>query len=113
MKDQRLYLRHVLESGGRIREYLAPGRDFYLSDPKTQDAVLRNLQILAESTQRLSPELKALRPEIPWRAIAGLRNLLVHDYLGVDPIRVWEICHRDLPVLEAAVADLLAHLEAG
>lgn len=113
MKDQRLYLRHALESGGRIRVYLAPGRDFYLSDPKTQDAVLRDLQILADSTQCLFPELKALRPEIPWRAIAGLRNLLVHDYLGVDPIRVCVSCHRDLPVLDPTVADLLAHLEAG
>jgi len=64
-----------------------------------QDAVLRNLQTLAESTQRISDELKALHPEVDWRAIAGFRNVLVHDYLGINLDRVWEIVSVHLPVL--------------
>ncbi|MFN0105429.1 MAG: DUF86 domain-containing protein [Bryobacteraceae bacterium] len=64
-----------------------------------QDAVLRNLQILAESTQRISDQMKALHPEVDWRAIAGFRNVLVHDYLGINFVRIWEIVSVHLPAL--------------
>jgi uncharacterized protein with HEPN domain len=63
-----------------------------------QDAVLRNLQTLAESTQRISGCVRALHPEVDWRAIAGFRNVLVPDYLGVNIDRVWEIVSAHLPV---------------
>lgn len=99
MKDDRLYLLHINESLERIEEYVAPGREAFLSDHKTQDAVLRNLQTMAESTQRLSDELKATRPDIDWRGIAGLRNILVHDYLGISLPRVWEIVETFVPQL--------------
>jgi uncharacterized protein with HEPN domain len=65
---------------------------------------LRNLQVMAESTQRLSANLKELHPEIDWRALAGFRNLLVHDYLGVSATRVWELIEHFLPQLKRAVA---------
>jgi uncharacterized protein with HEPN domain len=61
--------------------------------------VLRNLQTLAESTQRISDHLKAHHPEVDWRAIAGFRNILVHDYLGVSTERIWEIVSVNLPML--------------
>jgi uncharacterized protein with HEPN domain len=70
--------------------------------------VLRNLQVLAESTQRLSDGSKARRPEVDWRAIAGFRNVLVHDYLGVDAAAIWKVVQADLPVLKEAVANMLA-----
>ena len=76
MRDDRLYVDYVL-----------------------QDAVLRILQTLAESTQRIGDRLKALHPEVDWRAIAGFRNVLVHDYLGINLVRVWEIVSVHLPVL--------------
>ncbi len=82
MKDDRLFLLHISESLERVEAYVAGGREVFFADTKTQDAVLRNLQTLAESTQRISESLKASRPEIDWRGIAGLRNILVHDYLG-------------------------------
>jgi uncharacterized protein with HEPN domain len=62
---------------------------------------------LAESSQRLSEPLKASRPEIDWRGIAGLRNILVHDYLGISLLRVWEIVEVFLPQLRAAVSHWL------
>jgi len=83
LKDDRLYLIHILESIERVEEYTCQGLEQFLSDKKTQDAVLRNLQILAESTQRISPELKTANPEINWRGISGFRNVLVHDYLAI------------------------------
>ena len=69
--------------------------------------MLRNLQTLAESTQRLSEELKAAHPEIEWHRIAAFRNVLVHDYLGVDVERVWEITQRDVPELKKAILAIL------
>jgi len=100
MSDDRLYLIHIHESIERIQEYVQGGRRAFMESRLIQDGVVRNLQTLAESTQRLSPKFKDRHPEIEWRAIAGLRNVLVHDYLGVDVARVWEIVQEQLPRLK-------------
>lgn len=110
MKDDRIYLRHILECLGAIQAYTADGRGAFLDDRKTRKATLRELQELAESTQRLSPSLKERRPEIPWPDIAGFRNVLVHDYLGLSLERAWAIIERDLPPLRTAVESMLAEL---
>jgi uncharacterized protein with HEPN domain len=86
------------------------GRGAFLASTLIQDAVLRNLQTLAESSQCLSGSLKVRHPEVDWRAIAGFRNVLVHDYLGVDTERVWQIVARDLPVLKTKLALILADI---
>ena len=88
MTDRR-YLEYVLSRIERIGRYTQGGRGAFLDDDKTQDAVLRNLHTLAESTQRASDDLEARHPEVDWRAIAGFRNVVVHDYLGMDPEQVW------------------------
>jgi len=88
LKDDRLYQIHIQESVERVGEYTCQGLEQFMSDKKTQDAFLRNLLILAESTQRISPELKTANPEIDWREISGSRNVFVHDYLGVNLITV-------------------------
>ena len=69
-----------------------------------QDAVIRNLQTLTESSQRLSNEIKATEPQIPWRELAGFRNVIVHGYLGVDLAAVWLVVEQDLPALGDAVS---------
>jgi uncharacterized protein with HEPN domain len=111
VKDDRLYLIHIRESIARIEEYTSEGREAFFADTRTQDAVLRNLQTLAESTQRLSADLKAAYLEVDWRGISGLRNILVHDYLGINLVRIWEIIARDLPVLKEQIELLLGGLE--
>jgi len=73
-----------------------------------QDAVVRNLQVLSESTQRLSEELKSRYTAVEWRKIADFRNRLVHDYLGVDLEIVWQVIERDLPELKRAIVEMLA-----
>ena len=78
MKDDRLYLTHILDSIERVERYTVEGKRVFLEDEKTQDATVRNLQTMAESTQRLSDSLKALRSEIDWDDIAGFRNIAVH-----------------------------------
>jgi uncharacterized protein with HEPN domain len=107
VKDDRLYLIQAGEFIARIEEYTGEGREAFFADIRTQDAVLRNLQTLAESTQRLSADLKAAHPEVDWRGISGLRNILVHEYLGINLVRVWEIVQRDLPVLKRQIEMLL------
>jgi uncharacterized protein with HEPN domain len=111
MKDDKLYLIHILECISRIDQYTSPGKDAFLGDTKTQDAVLRNLQILSEPTQRLSPDLKAAHPEVSWDRIAGFRNVLVHEYLGINMVRVWEIVEHGLPGLKQQVEAILKPLQ--
>jgi uncharacterized protein with HEPN domain len=84
MKDDLLYLNHIQECIRRIEEYAAEGDKAFRHSHMVQDAILRNLQTLAESTKLVSADLKKVNPDIDWRAITGLRNILVHDYLGVD-----------------------------
>jgi uncharacterized protein with HEPN domain len=72
-----------------------------------QDAVLRNLQVLAGSSQRLSDEFKLRHPDIKWYKIAGLRNILVHDYLGIDLETVWVTVSRKLQELKTVVRTAL------
>jgi len=112
VKDDRLYLIHIQECIARIQQYTAAGREAFVADTKTQDAVLRNLHTLAESTQRLSAPLKARHPAVEWAAIAGFRNVLVHDYLGINLDRVWEIVESDLPDLKTHVDAMFAELGA-
>jgi len=91
VKDDRVYLAYILECLDAIVGYANEGRSKFLTDRKTQKATLRELQELAESTQRLSSTLKDRHSELPWAAIAGFRNVLVHDYLGIGPSRVWDV----------------------
>ncbi len=107
MKDDRLYLVHIVECITRIHDYTAPGRAEFLRSTLIQDAVMRNLQILTESSQRVSEELKADHPGVDWRAMAGFRNVLVHDYLSIDLAIVWNVIERDLPGLKRQIQAIL------
>ncbi|MGH2829486.1 MAG: HepT-like ribonuclease domain-containing protein [Actinomycetota bacterium] len=107
MKDDRLHLEHMSEALERVRGYTSGGRKRFEGSPMAQDAVMRNLQTLAESTQRLSDDLRSRHPDVEWRAIAGFRNVLVHDYLGIDLDLVWNIIKERLPQLSATVNDEL------
>jgi uncharacterized protein with HEPN domain len=111
VKDDAVYLKHILDSIRRIEENTRDGREKFLQTHTLQDAVLRNLQTLSESTQRLSDALKAKRSEIEWKRIAAFRNILVHDYLGIDMEGIWEIVQRDVPTLKRAALALLNSVE--
>ena len=108
MKDDAFYPRHILECIGRVEEDTAAGIEAFRSSRTTQDAVLRNLQVLSESCQRLSAPLKARWPQVEWSQIAAFRNVLVHDYLGVDLEQVWKIAQFDIPKLKSNV-ELMLH----
>lgn len=105
-KDDSVYIEHMLECIDRILEYIADEKEAFYQSTLVQDAVLRNLQIMAESSQRMSDLLKSQHPGIPWREIAGFRNILVHDYLGVDCDSVWSVIEQDLPQLKKTLLNM-------
>lgn len=113
MKDDAVYLRHLLECIARIEQYTAQGRSAFLTSTLIQDGVLRNLQTLGQSVLKLSESLKASHPEVDWKSIVGFRNVLVHDYLGLSVARVWEIVEQDLPDLKSKTAAILTSLPSG
>lgn len=110
MTKDGLYIAHILECIRRVEENIVGGRDVFFASHTLQDAVLRNLQTMCESTQRLSSDVKAKHPEVSWKGISGFRNVLVHDYLGVDLELVWEIMQRDMLPLKRAAESLSAEL---
>lgn len=107
MKDDRLYLRHMLDAIERIERYAATGEEAFMADSHWQDAVIRQLEILGEAAKRISPSLRAGQSQIPWRRIAGLRDVLIHDYLGVDISAVWRIVTEELPALREQITRLV------
>ncbi len=111
MTDNQAYLEYIRECIERINEYTYQGREVFLANSMIQDAVLRRLQTLAESTQRLSDDLKTRVTEVNWRSISGFRNVLVHDYLGgIDLNIVWDVIDQDLPDLKKKIEVILQEL---
>jgi uncharacterized protein with HEPN domain len=110
MKTDRAYILQILESVRRIEENTSSGHDAFMSSHTLQDAVLRNLHTMSESTQRLSDEIKSTQPDVNWRLLAAFRNVLVHDYLGVDLEEIWRIVQNNVPDLKTAVEAMLNRL---
>lgn len=108
------YLRHMIDAIDRATLYVA-GMDIqaFLQDTRTQDAVVRSIEIIGEAankTRVADPVFAARHPEIPWNLIYGMRNRIVHDYFEVDLEVVWQTIERDLPGLRMQIAALLADL---
>lgn len=112
MKDDRIYLLHIRDGIEHILNYTAAGRDSFFADRKTQDAVVRNLEIIGEATKRISPLLKDAHPDISWKPIAGMRDKLIHDYFGINLQLVWDVVERDLPSFKLKIVQLLASEES-
>lgn len=106
----RVLLAHMRDCLARIHEYTEGQRSRFEGSRLVQDAVIRNLQTLAESSQRLSSGIKDTEPHLPWRELAGFRNVIVHGYLGVDLGAVWLVIEQDLPALQEAVGRMVQHL---
>lgn len=112
MKDDRLYLEHIVEAVQRIRRYTTEGKAKFLVDQRTQDAVIRNLQVLGEAAKKVSPATVAEHPEIPWRSMTGMRDRVVHDYFGVSLEIVWDVVVNHLQVVEDEVRRALGQAKS-
>ncbi len=102
----------VLQASRRAEEFLGGlDLDAFLADVKTQSAVLHQLLVLGEAVKRLSPTFRESHPEIPWKEIAGSRDILIHAYDSVDLGGVWRAVTEDVPKLVASVAPLVSRPE--
>ena len=109
MRDFRLYLDDILEGIERIRLYVQ-GVDLeaFSKDRKTQDAVVRNLEIIGEAAGNLPEAVTKDAPQIEWRKIRALRNILIHEYFGISQPIVWDVVQNKLGPLESACRELSA-----
>jgi len=107
-KDYKAYLRHILDSVMLIENYTRNlSFEEFEKDRKTIDAVIRNFEIIGEASSKLPKEFREKYPEIPWKSIIGLRNVLIHDYFGVDVVAVWENIRQKLPELEQQIKSII------
>ena len=107
-RDERLYLSDIVTAIDRILEYTAAGRQAFLDDRLTQDAVVRNIEIIGEAVRNLSNATRQANPHVPWSKIVGTRDRVIHGYFRVDLDIIWEVVATELPRLRSQVAALLA-----
>ena len=111
MNEDRIYLEYIIQCINKIEDYSTGGKGEFYKDSMVQDAIFRRLQTLAESTQRLSENLKSTASDIDWRSIAGFRNILVHEYLGgIDLDIAWDVVDNYLPQLKRQVKLILEQM---
>jgi len=111
-RSDRDLLADILEAVQRIRIYTdAMQYEGFIADLKTQDAVIRNLEIVGEATKGVSSRLRQENPEVPWKGMSGVRDRLIHGYFGVNLDIVWSIVANELPALEIQIAAILCSKE--
>ena len=107
-RAERDFLQDIQEAARRIAAYIgAMPYETCLGDTKTQDAVIRTLEIIGEATKNLSGELRAQHPDIPWGSMAGVRDRLIHHYFGVNLDIVWHIITTELPDVALRIGEIL------
>ena len=107
MKDDGERLRDILEAVERIEKYAAQGRQQFERDELIQTWIVHHLQIIGEASRALSARLREAHPRVPWSQIIGMRNILVHNYFGIDKDVVWLAVERDLPSLKSEITSIL------
>lgn len=110
MKDSRVYLAQILECITKIKQYTKGGKEEFFKSTLTQDAVIRNFQVIGEASKRLSGDYRDKHPEIPWRTIIAFRNVLTHDYSNVSLEEVWRIIEEKLPQVKSSIKETLPPL---
>jgi uncharacterized protein with HEPN domain len=109
MSKDNAYLRDILDSARAIRRYLSGVKqEDFEANPEKQDAVIRRYEIMGEAARRLSPVALQALPDLPWKQITGMRNILIHDYAEVDEKTLWDTAQNDLVSL---ITRLEAYLE--
>jgi uncharacterized protein with HEPN domain len=110
MRNDRERLLDILEAIERIEKYTSRGREVFEEDELIQTWVIHHLEVIGEASRSLSTDIKTRHPETPWSKIAGMRNILVHHYFGIDTSAVWNAVAHDLPSLKQQIEVMLALL---
>lgn len=110
-KDPRIYLAQILERIVRIEDFTCVGKKSFLDNPLIQDAVIRNLEVIGEASRRVGAEYQVAHPEIPWREMSGLRNILIHDYESVNLEKIWQVIEKELPSVRGTLEKILPPLD--
>jgi uncharacterized protein with HEPN domain len=108
VKDDRLYLHHMLERCRRITRFIQSGREAFAASEEIQDAVIRNLEVIGEAAKQISVDTRARLPSFDWKAICGMRDVLIHNYIGVDIEGVWNVASFRIPEIQATLEEFLA-----
>ena len=103
-RDWRLFLKDIRECSVRVLEYAgAMNREDFFEDRKTLDAVMRNLAIIGEAAKKIPADVRRKYPDIPWKKMAGLRDIVVHDYFGIDEDIIWDVVSVKIPELKQSM----------
>lgn len=106
-KDTTLLLLHAIDCIERIEHYVSDGRDFFISDHKTQDVVIRNIEVIGQCIKDYGvDDLVIMNDSIAWHQIAGMRNILAHEYLGIDINLVWNVSTNKLGAVKLALLSI-------
>ena len=108
MKDDKVYFQNILESIIKIESYTNSGKEEFMKSSLIQDAVIRNLEIIGEATKKISQGIKEQHQEIPWRQMAGLRDVLIHDYMGISLKIVWNVVQNELHQVKVMIEELIS-----
>ena len=98
----------MLERCHRITRFIGPGRETFMESEELQDAVIRNVEVIGEAAKRVSAAGRCGLSSLDWKAICGMRDVLIHDYIGVDLDEVWNVASTRIPELLAELEQFLA-----